>query len=136
MRMTKTTDNYNGAFRFSKYAQQIRVETITATLETLLGVKTNSLHGYKSITLDRVFALLPLLKGNALVNGAMVTNVTTRRNGRHTVRTVYFTYTTRKGERIYFAMVFGAIVESLKGFERCGIFSRYNATLFARINEK
>lgn len=133
MRMTKTTDNRNGANNFSKYAQQIRIATITDTLADIIGVNGARLHGYKSATLERVFNLLPLLKGNTLVNGAIVTNVTTRRNGKNTVKTVYFTYTTRKQEKIYFAMVFGAIVENLKGFERCGVFSRYNATLFARV---
>lgn len=133
MRMIKETDNKNGAYTFSKYAQQIRIATITDTLANIIGVNGARLHGYKSATLERVFNLLPLLKGNTLVNGAIVTNVTTRRNGKNTVKTVYFTYTTRKSEKIYFAMVFGAITESLKGFERCGIFSRYNATLFARM---
>lgn len=133
MRKTKTTDNVNGAFNFSKYAQQMRIANITDTLANIIGVNGARLHGYKAETLERVFDLLPLLKGNDLNNGAHVTNVTTRRNGKDTVRIVYFTYTTRKRERIYFAFVFGGIVNTMKGFERCGQFDRYNATLFARV---
>lgn len=133
MKMTKTTDNKNGANTFSKYAQQMRIATITDTLADIIGVNSARLHGYKVETLEKVFDLLPLLKGNTLNNGAHVTNVTTRRNGKNTVRIVYFTYATRKNEKIYFAMVFGAIVNALKGFERCGQFDRYNATLFARM---
>ena len=133
MKMTKTTDNAKGAYTFSKYAQQVRVETITETLENITGAKASTLHGYKSATLEKVFKLLPLLKNVTLVNGGYVTNVTTRRNGKNTVRIVYLTYTTRKNERIYFAFVFGGIVDAMKGFERCGQFDRYNATLFARM---
>ena len=133
MRMTQRTDNAKGANNFSLYAQQQKVITVTETLENVNGIKARTLHGYNANTLARVFEMLPTLKGKTLVNGGYVTNVTTRRNGKKTVKIIYYTFKTNNNEKMYFAFVFGGIVNTLKGFERCGQFDRYNATLFARV---